>query len=220
MIKLPDFKKAYEYENNFYLSCETSRIGKIIAHYELYKKVIDIAGEIVECGVFKGASFIRLAIFRNLFGMHFSKRIIGFDTFGKFPKAEFPKDVDSLQEFVDEAGEESISRQQLMNVLEHKDIDKYCELIEGDVIKTVPDYIGSHPELKISILNLDCDFYEASVTILKYFYPRLSKNGVLMLDNYGDFYGETKAVDEFFKDQNVTIHKLPYSESPCFIVKQ
>ena len=68
MIKLPDFTKDFDYENNFYLSCDITRISKILAHYELYKKVIDLPGEIVECGIFKGASFARFAMFRELFG--------------------------------------------------------------------------------------------------------------------------------------------------------
>ena len=33
MISLPDFEKAFEYENNFYLSCDITRISKILAHY-------------------------------------------------------------------------------------------------------------------------------------------------------------------------------------------
>ncbi len=220
MIELPDFKRAYEYENNFYLSCETSRIGKIIAQYELYKMAVDLAGEIVECGVFKGASFARLAMFRNLFSTHCSKKIIGFDVFGKFPETELSKDSEHRQKLVASAGEESISRQQLMDILKHKGVDKCCELIEGDITEIVPDYIASHTELKISLLNLDCDFYKPSVTVLEYLYPRLVKNGILMLDNYGVFEGETKAVDEFFKDKSITINKFPYSATPCFIVKK
>ena len=63
MIKLPDFHKPFDYENNFYLSCDNSRIGKMLAHYELLKLSSKIPGCIIECGVFKGISLIRLATF-------------------------------------------------------------------------------------------------------------------------------------------------------------
>ncbi len=53
MIKLPNFKKSYDYENNFYLTCSSGRIGKSLAHYELYNMAKKSTGEIVECGVFK-----------------------------------------------------------------------------------------------------------------------------------------------------------------------
>ena len=53
MIELPNFEKAFEYENNFYLSCDITRISKILSHYKIYKMIKEIPGEIVECGVFK-----------------------------------------------------------------------------------------------------------------------------------------------------------------------
>ena len=66
MIKLPDFEKKFDYENNFYLSCDATRLNKPLAHYELFKQVKDLEGDFVECGVFKGISFIRFAIYRQL----------------------------------------------------------------------------------------------------------------------------------------------------------
>lgn len=52
LIKLPDFKKSFDYENGFYLTCDITRISKIIAHYELFKMVLDVPGAIVERGGF------------------------------------------------------------------------------------------------------------------------------------------------------------------------
>lgn len=54
MIDLPDFSESRNYENIFYLTCNTQLISKFVAHLELYKKVMNLAGEIVECGVFPG----------------------------------------------------------------------------------------------------------------------------------------------------------------------
>ena len=51
--------------------------------------VNDVPGAIVECGIFKGVSFTRFATFCDLFEKTSLKRIIGFDTFGKFPKNQF-----------------------------------------------------------------------------------------------------------------------------------
>ena len=67
MIKLPNFHNPFDHENNFYLSCENSRIGKMIAHYELFQLSSKSQGHIVECGVFKGISLIRFATFLKLF---------------------------------------------------------------------------------------------------------------------------------------------------------
>ncbi len=219
-MKLPNFEKAFDYENNFYLSCDMTRISKILAHYELFNKVIDIGGEIVECGVFKGASLARFAMFREIFTNPFSKKIIAFDTFGKFPQTKFKDDVKVRKNFVKEAGENSISKPQLLHVLKNKGITKWIELVKGDITKTVPAYIKKHPELKISLLNLDTDIYEPAVTILEHLYPRIVKGGVLIIDDYGTFPGETKAVDEYFKNKKVKINKFPFRTTPCYLVKQ
>lgn len=219
MIQLPDFSKPFEYENNFYLSCDNTRFSKFLAHYELYKMTRDLPGAIVECGVYKGVSFVRFAGFRSLFEIPYSRKLIGFDTFGKFPETKYKDDKKYRDRLVKISGEQSISKEQLLAVLKNKGADKNTELVEGDVVKTIPKYIKENPHLKISLLNLDTDIYEPSVTILKYFWPRIVKGGVLILDDYGVFPGETKAIDEYFKNKNVKILKFPFAMTPCYIIK-
>ena len=219
MIELPNFEKAFEYENNFYLSCDITRISKILSHYEIYKMIKEVPGEIVECGVFKGASFLRFAMFREIFGNPFSKKIIGFDTFGKFPETNFQDDKKARNKFIDSAGEDSISKDQLFEILNQKNLNRHLDLIEGDITKTVPDYVKTNPELKISLLNLDTDIYEPAVSILENLYPRITKGGILMLDDYGTHPGETKAVDEYFENKNVEIKKFPFAMTPSYIIK-
>jgi hypothetical protein len=219
MINLPNFTKAFEYENDFYLSCDNSRIAKLLAHYEIYKMVSDIPGAIVECGVFKGTSLTRFATFRDLLSNSLAKKIIGFDVYGKFPETNFEQDQSPRQRFIDSAGDESISVEQLNEVLQHKGIDKNVELVKGDIIQTVPSYVNSHPELKISLLNLDTDIYEPASVILEFLFPRIVRGGVLIIDDYGVFPGETAAVDEYFQDKDVVINKFPFCMTPCYIVK-
>jgi hypothetical protein len=220
MIPLPDFKKAFSHENDFYLSCDSQRIGKLLAHYELFKLSAKVSGDIIECGVFKGASFARFATFRTFFGLEDSKKMIGFDTFGKFPTTQFKKDVKPLQNFIGAAGNESISPSQLRKVLRHKKVDKNIELVKGDIVKTVPDFVKKNPKLKISMLNLDTDIYEPAVTILEYLYPRLSKGGVLIIDNYNAFPGETQAVKDYFKgNKKFKPIRFSYTPSPYYFIK-
>lgn len=87
-------------------------------------------------------------------------------------------------------------------------------------METVPTYVGNNPSLKIALLNLDTDIYEPAVTILKHFYPLISEGGVLISDDYRVFPGETKAIDDFFKDKKVTIQNFPNLKTPHFIIKK
>jgi hypothetical protein len=221
MRELPNFSQAWDHENAFYLTAPTARFAKLLAHYTLFQRTLGLAGAIVECGVFKGASLARFAAFRELFGGADSKKIIAFDTFGRFPETEHDADRQLRANFVAAAGEESISPEQLLHVLQHKNCDRNVELVAGDIRETVPAYVERHPELRISLLNLDTDVYEPAVTILEHLYPRLVSGGVLMLDDYGVFPGETQAVDEYFAKlpQRPRIEKLPFAATPSFVVK-
>ena len=216
MIKLPNFHKSFDYENNFYLSCDNSRIGKMIAHYELFKMSSKIPGCIIECGVFKGASLIRFATFLKL--LKSNKKIIAFDTFGKHTTTKISSDHKRRNKLLSH-GEKGISEKQLMKVLRQKGLEKNIRLVKGDITETVPRYLKLNPKLKISLLNLDVDFYEPSISILKNFYPKLSKDGILMLDDYGVWDGETMAVNEYFSGKNIKIRKFLFSQTPSYIVK-
>ena len=220
MIKLPDFTKAFEYENNFYLSCDNTRLSKILAHYELFKMAKDLPGAMIECGVLKGASFVRFSVLRDLFANSFSHKLIGFDIFGAFPETNFEEDKKYRNNVVQNGGEQSISKEQLIEVLRRKGVEKNVELVEGDVVETIPEYLKNNPHLKISLLNLDTDIYEPAVAILEHLWPRIVRGGVLMLDDYGTFPGETKAVDDYFKDKDVKILKFNFAMTPCYIVKK
>jgi len=218
MKKLPNFEKTFDYENDFYLSCGSDRIAKSISQHAFFEKSIKIKGDIVECGVFKGSSFSRLAMYRKVYGLE-SKKIIGFDTFGDFPDTEYEKDKKMREDFILDAGVQSISEKQMMDVLHNKKCDYNVELIAGDITKTVPKFVLDNPNTKISILNLDVDIYEPTVTILEYLYPLITSGGILILDDYNTFFGETRAVDEYFKDKNVSINKPIFENTPYFIVK-
>lgn len=219
MEDLPDFSRAMDYENNFYLSCDSARISKILAHYELFKMTMDIPGAIVECGVFKGTSLARFAMFRELFGNTFSKKIIGFDVFGKFPETKFNADQKFRTKFVESAGDTGVSVEQMQKILEHKNCNQNLELVSGNICKTLPQYFEKNPQLKISQLNLDTDIYEPAVTILESCWDRIETGGVLIVDDYGVFPGETKAVTGFLKSKTASVKKFSFAMTPCYIVK-
>lgn len=192
----------------------------MLAHYELYKMTLNIPGFLVECGVFKGTSLARFAIYRDLLQNSQTQKIIGFDIFGEFPKTDFLPDKKLRNRFTKLAGSQSISKEQMLKILKHKGLEKNIELIQGDINKTVPEYLKSHPKLKISLLNLDTDIYEPAVTILDTLYPRIVKGGILILDDYKVFPGETKAVNEYFKGKKIKIEKFPFSSTPHYIIKK
>jgi hypothetical protein len=220
MIELPDFSKMYEYETYFHLTMDASRLGKLVAHYEAYQMTRRVPGAIVECGVFKGTSLARFAAMRDLFDNAAATKIIGFDVFGdEYPNTAYEEDQSQRTKWIEEAGPSSISKEQLETVFARLGVRNF-ELIAGDVLETLPAYVREHPELKVSLLNIDIDFVEPTLCSLEQLYDRVMPGGVILLDNYGAFHGDTKGVDTFFQDKAVSIRRFPFVARPCYIVKE
>ncbi|ADO77994.1 TylF/MycF/NovP-related O-methyltransferase [Halanaerobium praevalens] len=223
MNRIFDFNldKSYEYENGFYLTSKVERLAKLISHYELYKSIIDLPGNIVECGVFKGASLIRFSSFREMLENYYSRKIIGFDIFGEFPRPNkaSENDIEFIEKFENNAGN-GISVEELDKILKHKNFRNY-ELVKGDIIKTIPEYLIKNPELKISLLHIDVDVYQPTKFVLENLFDKVVKNGLIVLDDYGKVAGATKAVDEFLdkKEVNKVIKKHSISHVPAYIRK-
>lgn len=215
-----DIDKQWDYENAFYITSHSTRIAKLLAHYELYKTITNLPGHIVECGVFKGTSLIRFATFRDALESPFSRKIIGFDAFGKFPRQtnEGEEDTEFIDDFESSAGI-GISVEELSKSFKHKSFENY-ELVKGDVLETIPQYLEKHPELKISLLHIDVDVYKPTKCILENLFDRVVTGGLIVFDDYGTVPGETKAVDEFFARDNIKIEKLGISHIPTFYRKK
>ena len=145
--------------------------------------------------------------------------MVGFDTFGTFPSTTGVADQRARDEWVKSAGDQSISAEQLKEVLSRKKLWHEVKLVEGDVTVTIPKFIAENPQLKISLLNLDTDFYEPADVILRYLYPLIAKGGILLLDDYGVFPGETKAVDDYLAGRDVVIQSFDFIGTPKFVVK-
>jgi O-methyltransferase len=81
--------------------------------------------------------------------------------------------------------------------------------VKGKVEDTIPEKI---PE-SISILRLDLDWYSPTIHTLKYLFPKLSKGGFLIIDDYGHWNGTKLAVDEYFEKLNFSPYLFPIDYS-------
>ena len=205
-------------ENIYHLKTDTSRISKLIYHYEIYKKIISLPGDVVECGVFKGISLTRFLTFREILENNNSRKIYGFDVFGKFPKPNNQGDKSFLKRWEKNAGD-GIDAQELNDILLEKKFLNF-ELVKGDVKKTIPNLIKQQPHLKISLLHLDMDIYEPTKFVLNKLFSYVVKGGIILIDDYNSVFGATKATDEFLNlNKNLEIKKLNFNKVPSYIIK-
>ena len=181
----------------FYLLPQTSRISKLINHYELYKKIVSLKGDIIVCGVFKGNSLIRFLTFREILENSLSRKIYGFDVFGKFPKANNKFDKKFLKKWNKNVSK-GIEFEELNKIIKKKGFSNF-KLEKGDITKTIPNLIKNQPKLKIALLHLDMDIYESTKFALDKLFEFVVKGGLILIDDYKHVYGATKATNEFLK---------------------
>jgi Macrocin-O-methyltransferase (TylF) len=189
--------------------------GRLVAHYELYKKVKHLNGSILKCGITADEGFTRFAIFRQLMG-----------DAEKQPMVAFEK-TNSVFETI-QANDEPIlavrnQTNQILSPIQQelvvKGLDEKVEFMPGLLSDSIPEYLMYNPELKIALLDVDLEDYEATLTTLDYFYPRIVSGGVLILDNYHQNEGEALAVREFFRNHDVEIQHFSLENGPYFVIK-
>lgn len=199
-------------------------MAKFITHVDLFQKIVDIPGHIVECGVFKGVSFMTFVKLADiLFPGDTLKKVIGFDTFSGFPSlAEEDGKADEKRDKVVGGWNAAPHYETLKKSIAISQKDSFiprfqrAELVQGDVCETIPKYVKENPGLRISFLHLDMDLYEPTLTALKYLYPLVVTGGIVLFDEYAyrDFPGETKAVDEYFNGNPPKMKKYPFTSTP------
>ena len=177
-----------------------------------------LAGDVVECGVWKGGNLILAGLVGRQLGRRW--KIWGYDTFEGMSE---PMEFDVSNKDRVRAGTEFAQRQRdgynnwcyspieevSANIAQSGlDLSDY-RLIRGKCEETltraenIPD--------KIAVLRLDTDWYLSTKMEIEVLYPRLTQQGVLIVDDYGHWGGATKAVDEYFKDQSILINRIDYT---------
>ncbi len=212
--------KAY---NDLIESNNLDRLQKIFTRYDFFKKTINVPGDIVECGVFKGTGQIYWLKLLRIYDEYSMKKVVGFDTFQSFPKSILKYEKKQAKKFLKESSYKGVSLKDINNKIKKIGLEKRSELVKGDIIKTSSSYVKKNKGFRISLLNLDLDTYEGTKAALENFYPLVSKNGIIIFDEYGKRgWGETDAVDEFFRNKkNIKIQSIKFSNQPsAFVIKK
>lgn len=211
---------------HFALYSPRQSIATFLAKYEIFKRILNIQGSIIECGVAYGSGLMSFATFSAIFEpVNHTRKIIGFDTFEGFP---------SLSE-KDKTGKDPNARHGGMNVDSYAELNKSIgvfdqnrfvghiskvELVKGDLTMTAPEYLKNNPHLVVALLYLDLDLYEPTKVAIQTFLHRMPKGAIIAFDelNHPDWPGETLAVLEDIGIQNLRIERFPFDSVRCFAV--
>jgi O-methyltransferase len=169
-----------------------------------------VAGDVVECGVWRGGSSMLSAL--SLLARGDTSRTLWlYDTFeGMTPPGDLDVKFDGAP--ADEllaAQERSADAVNDWCVATVDDVRANMQstgypaarvrYVQGKVEETIP---AEAPDA-IAILRLDTDWFESTQHELVHLYPRLVPGGVLIVDDYGWWQGAREAVDRYFADHGV-----------------
>jgi hypothetical protein len=166
---------------------------------EYFRKIQDIPGPVAEIGVDRGHTFKRIyrwAIKQNKVPCAFDS-FCGMDTPGEFDDAAYPKGKFS------QGGIENFKSWIPYSADTYKCYEGYIpicfEKYEADLNED------------FSFILLDVDHYQPTVVGLEWSWPRLKKNGILVLDDFfetGTTIHATRAIHEWLEKTDVSSYKI------------
>ena len=205
------YLRSKSFENQIIETCNNYEFNTTTKYIlwntlDLFNAIIKnkVQGSIVECGVWGG---INLVFYQKLIDKYNLKncKIYGYDTFeGMISPTDF--DGSELkEEFLQKSKnqenwcETSLDKVK-KNYVKNSENNDNLILIKGKVEDTLLDK-NNIPE-KISILKLDTCLYAGTKIELEVLFPKVENGGIIIVDNYNNFKGVKKAVDDFFASTN------------------
>lgn len=163
-----------------------------------------IAGDVVECGVWRGGSTMLAAL--TLLDLGERDRTLWlYDTFeGMSEPTEHDVSVDGasmVQEWSSHRGQTedpvfaygSLDEVRATMARTAYPADR-LRFVPGKVEDTIPATLPG----PIALLRLDTDWYESTKHELEHLWPLLAPGGVIIVDDYGHWAGARQAVDGYF----------------------
>lgn len=213
--------------NNFSRFVPRQALSLFLAKDEIFKKIINVHGNIVECGVFMGGGLFTWAQLAAIYEpVNHNRKIVGFDTFEGFPSVTIQDESEDWDEHKKEGAYSFRGYDELIESAKLYDLNRNIghipkiELVKGNALETIPAYMEGNQHFVVSLLYLDFDLYEPTKMALEWFLPRMPKGAVIVFDelNQKQWPGETLAVAEKFGLRSLEVRRFTYTPSISYAV--
>jgi len=201
-------------------------LTNFLARYEIFKKIQNIPGSIIECGVLFGGGLMTFAQLSSIFEpINFERKIIGFDTFSGLTK--FSKyDKMSISEHAHEKAFSLNSLKDLEKCIEIYDKNRFLshfpkvEIVKGDAVRTIPKYLKKNPATVVSLMYLDFVLYEPTKIALECIVPIMPKGSIIALNMLNDKHwpGVTKAIIDTIGIKDLKFERFSFTPYTQYII--
>jgi O-methyltransferase len=192
--------------------------GTFVKNMLLVDRFRAIPGLVVECGTWKGGCIAGIA---SVLGP--SRKYILFDSYEGLPPA---RDIDGPSALAWQRNTKGPSYFENCSASEQDAAEamKLCGASHYDICKgwfseSLPAFVERHSE-PIAILRLDGDWYESTMDCLKWLFPLVASDGLVILDDYRSWDGCARAVHDYLSESQTTARLLQYLDEVSYIVKQ
>jgi len=198
--------KSFTLHNKFNNAGDVVRLWSFIINIKQILKE-NISGDFAELGVWRGNTASVLAHY----AASANRKVYLFDTFEGFDTRDLAGiDKDKEMVFAD------TSLAMVKEVIGAP--GDVCKFVKGYFPSTITD---EHRATTYSIVSIDCDLYEPMKAGLEFFYPLMSKGGLLLLHDYSSIFwdGAKKAIDEFCAENEEYVLLIPDKSGSALIRK-
>ena len=178
----------------------------------------DIAGDVVECGVWNGGCIGLMALAHGRTGGAIPRRFHLFDSFEGLPPPS-PEDAEMAAVFMAKHPDLHLNDGAPAQLIafgacageNQEEVERFLTrtlkidhgLLEFHV-GWFQDTVPAAREIgRIAILRLDGDWHESTRVCIEGLYDRVSPRGFVIIDDYGTFSGCRKAIDDFFTARGI-----------------
>lgn len=211
---------------NLGLFIKRQDLMRILFINDLYKKIINVPGIIVEFGVRWGQNLVLFESFRGIYEpFNHNRNIVGFDTFEGFTSIH-EKDGKSDTVSIGAYSTTKNYEDYLRKILDYHELEspishiKKYSLIKGNAIVQIEKYLNENPETIIALAYFDFDLYAPTKKCLEAIKTHITKGSVIGFDELNSpiFPGETLALKEIFGLDKYRINRSPYSSTESYII--
>jgi hypothetical protein len=214
--------------NNLGLFLTRPSLARILFMHDLYLKIVNVPGCIMELGCHWGQNVALFSTLRTIYEpQNIGRRIIGFDTFeGYIESSEkdgqlMSKGVSANATTVSANYEVLLDRiMNCHNALGPRAHIKKHAIIKGDVTETLPAYFAEHPDTLIALIYFDLGVHEPTRKCLEAIKNHLAKGSIIGLDHLGmqELPGDSLAVMDVLGYRNFRFFRDPRVPYQSYVV--
>jgi len=178
--------------------------------YELYNKIHETPGHIIELGVARGRNTIFFGNYIKSWN-DLSRKYYGFDTFSGYSEEDLKLNPNLRNDTW--KNDEKI----VHNRIRKSGLNDICIITKGDIKETIPMFIRKNPDIKIALVYVDCNAYLPTIQALEVLKSNFLEGTIICIDEKRDG-GETRALKEFANKYGCKLikDKSPFS-LPAYI---